>query len=115
MTSLPRVSRRPRRPRDNFAGDRTQSAAIPDGEFGAGDLDGYLFQPSVWKRRARLKDEPTLGMTVYWMLYYTAFMRGLWWWILAPVGVLVILFVGLYLVSQGLDEFANPRLRARGA
>ena len=61
------------------------------------------------------KDEPTLGMTVYWMLYYTAFMRGLWWWILAPVGVLVILFVGLYLVSQGLDEFANPRLRARGA
>ena len=60
-------------------------------------------------------DEPTLGMTVYWMLYYTAFMRGLWWWIAAPIVMLIILFVGLYLVSAGLDEFANPRLRRRGA
>ncbi len=58
-------------------------------------------------------DEPTLGMTVYWMLYYTAFMRGLWWWILAPIVMLVILFVALYLISQGLDAFANPRLRQR--
>ncbi len=56
-------------------------------------------------------DEPTLGMTVYWMLYYTAFMRGLWWWILAPIALLVILFVSLYLISLGLDAFANPRLR----
>ena len=56
-------------------------------------------------------DEPTLGMTVYWMLYYTAFMRGLWWWILAPIVMLVILFVALYLMSVGLDAFANPRLR----
>lgn len=58
-------------------------------------------------------DEPTLGMTVYWMLYYTAFMRGLWWWILAPIGLLVVLFVSLYLISLGLDAFANPRLRRR--
>ncbi|MBV9539248.1 MAG: ABC transporter permease [Acidisphaera sp.] len=58
-------------------------------------------------------DEPTLGMTVYWMLYYAAFLRGLWWWILTPVLILVVLFVGLYLVSQGLDSFANPRLRQR--
>jgi peptide/nickel transport system permease protein len=47
------------------------------------------------------------------MLYYTAFMRGLWWWILAPIVMLVILFVSLYLISQGLDAFANPRLRQR--
>lgn len=59
------------------------------------------------------KDEPTLGMTVYWMLYYTAFMRGLWWWILSPIMLLVILFVALYLISLGLDAFANPRLRQR--
>ena len=56
-------------------------------------------------------DEPTLGMTVYWMLYYTAFMRGLWWWILSPIVLLVVLFVALYLISLGLDAFANPRLR----
>ena len=60
-------------------------------------------------------DEPTLGMTVYWMMYYTAFMRGLWWWILAPIILLIILFVGLYLISLGLDAFANPRLRQRVA
>jgi peptide/nickel transport system permease protein len=60
-------------------------------------------------------DEPTLGMTVYWMMYYTAFIRGLWWWIIAPIGVLVILFVSLYLISAGLDELANPRLRRRVA
>ena len=60
-------------------------------------------------------DEPTLGMTVYWMLYYTAFMRGLWWWILAPIVMLVLLFVALYLISQGLDAFANPRLRQRAS
>ncbi len=59
-------------------------------------------------------DEPTLGMTVYWMLYYTAFMRGLWWWILAPIVLLVVLFVSLYLLSLGLDAFANPRLRGSG-
>ena len=40
-----------------------------------------------------------------------AFLRGLWWWIVEPVAVLVTLFVGMYLVVVGLDEFANPRLR----
>ena len=58
-------------------------------------------------------DEPTLGMTIYWMLYYTALMRGLWWWILEPIVILAILFVGLFLISSGLDKFANPRLRSR--
>ncbi len=55
--------------------------------------------------------EPTLGMTIYWMMSESAFLLGLWWWILEPVTVLVILFVGLYLVTAGLDELANPRLR----
>jgi peptide/nickel transport system permease protein len=55
--------------------------------------------------------EPTLGMTIYWLMNDAAFMLGLWWWILEPITVLVILFVGLYLVTAGLDELANPRLR----
>jgi len=57
------------------------------------------------------RDEPTLGMTIYWMISEGAFLRGLWWWIVEPVAVLVTLFVGMYLVVIGLDEFANPRLR----
>jgi peptide/nickel transport system permease protein len=57
------------------------------------------------------RDEPTLGMTIYWLISEGAFLRGLWWWIVEPVAVLVVLFVALYLLVIGLDEFANPRLR----
>ncbi|MEN9934519.1 MAG: hypothetical protein RLZZ387_1098 [Chloroflexota bacterium] len=55
--------------------------------------------------------EPTLGMTIYWVIYYTAFVRGLWWWVMAPISILIILFIGLFLLSSGLDELANPRVR----
>lgn len=61
------------------------------------------------------QNEPTLGMTVYWMMYYSAFLQGMWWWITPPIIVLIILFVGFYLVGAGLDEFSNPRLRQRGS
>jgi len=55
--------------------------------------------------------EPTLGMTIFWVQYYGAFVRGMWWWILSPISVIVLLFMGLFLLSAGLDEFANPRVR----
>jgi len=55
--------------------------------------------------------EPTLGMTIYWVQYYGAFVRGLWWWILEPISVIVLIFMGLFFLSSGLDEFANPRVR----
>ena len=59
--------------------------------------------------------EPTLGMTIYWLMNELAFLLGLWWWILAPITVLVMLFVGLYLLTVGIDELANPRLRVRNS
>ena len=59
--------------------------------------------------------EPTLGMTIYWLMNESAFLLGLWWWILAPITVLVMLFVGLYLLTVGIDELANPRLRVRNS
>ena len=59
------------------------------------------------------QNEPTLGMTIFWIMEFSAFLQGLWWWILPPVVILIVLFVGLYLVNPGLDELANPRLRAR--
>ncbi len=55
--------------------------------------------------------EPSLGMTIYWMRYYNAFLSGYWWWILEPVVVVVMIFVAFLLLSIGLDEFANPRTR----
>lgn len=57
--------------------------------------------------------EPTLGVTLYWLQYYGALVRGMWWWLATPIVIMVVLFVGLFLVSSGLDEFANPRLRRR--
>jgi peptide/nickel transport system permease protein len=55
----------------------------------------------------------TLGMTIYWAQLNSAVIRGLVWWWLSPVAVVMLLFVGLFLVSRGLDELANPRLRNR--
>lgn len=57
------------------------------------------------------QDTPTLGMTVYWSLLYGAFGRNMWWWWAPPIIILAVLFVGLFLISVGLDEALNPRLR----
>ncbi len=54
---------------------------------------------------------PSLGMIIFWAQFYDAVFRGLWWWILPPIGVLLLIFVGLFLISMGLDRVSNPRLR----
>jgi peptide/nickel transport system permease protein len=56
-------------------------------------------------------ESPTIGMTIYWVLYNAALINGWWWWWAAPISVLAILFIGLFAISVGLDEIANPRLR----
>ncbi len=56
-------------------------------------------------------NSPTLGMTIYWAIYYSAVLQGMWWWWVPPIAILIVLFVGLFLVATGLDEIANPRLR----
>ncbi len=55
----------------------------------------------------------TLGMTIYWNIWYASLINGWWWWWSPPIVIIVLLFVGLFLISQGLDEWANPRLRKR--
>ncbi|HLH73599.1 MAG TPA: ABC transporter permease [Chloroflexota bacterium] len=57
------------------------------------------------------QNEPTVGMTIYWAISFNALLRGLWWWWVVPIVTIVILFMGLFLVSAGFDEIANPRLR----
>ena len=58
-------------------------------------------------------EAPTLGMTLYWVNFTGAVINGWWWWWLAPIVVVAILFIALFLISIGLDEVANPRLRRR--
>lgn len=55
---------------------------------------------------------PTLGSTLHFAFASAAIWRGIWWWWLPPTMYLIMLFVGLFLVSTSLDEFANPRLNA---
>ena len=56
-------------------------------------------------------EAPTLGRTIYWVIYYSAVLQGYWWWWIAPIVIIVLIFLGLFLASTGLDEVANPRLR----
>lgn len=57
------------------------------------------------------QDAPTLGMTIFWAIYYGAVLRGEWWWWGPPIVIIVLIFIGLFLISAGLDEIANPRTR----
>lgn len=58
---------------------------------------------------------PTLGMTIFYALEGSAILRGMWWWWGAPTLTLIVVFIGFFLVSIGLDEIANPRLRGAKA
>ncbi len=56
-------------------------------------------------------DAPTLGMTLYWVNFNAAMINGWWWWWTAPTVIILTVFLGLFFVTVGLDEIANPRLR----
>jgi peptide/nickel transport system permease protein len=56
-------------------------------------------------------EAPTLGMTLYWVNFNAAIVNGWWWWWTAPLVVIVTVFLGLFFLTAGLDEIANPRLR----
>ncbi|MBV9017566.1 MAG: ABC transporter permease [Alphaproteobacteria bacterium] len=56
-------------------------------------------------------DAPTLGMTLYWVNFNAAMINGWWWWWAAPTVIILMVFLGLFFLTVGLDEIANPRLR----
>ena len=56
-------------------------------------------------------DAPTLGMTLYWVNFNAAMINGWWWWWTAPTIIILTVFLGLFFLTVGLDEIANPRLR----
>ena len=56
-------------------------------------------------------DSPTLGMTLYWVNFNAAMINGWWWWWTAPTVIILTVFLGLFFLTVGLDEIANPRLQ----
>jgi len=57
------------------------------------------------------QNDPSLGLTIYWAIFYGALIRQLWWWFVPPILITVLLFTGLFMMTAGLDRIANPRLR----
>lgn len=55
--------------------------------------------------------EPLLGVTIFWAQQQSAMLNGLWWWYAVPITIIVLIFVMLFMISAGLDELANPRVR----
>lgn len=54
---------------------------------------------------------PTLGTMLHFAINHQAILLGYWWWVFAPIGASVALFVALYLASISLSEYLDPRNR----
>ena len=57
------------------------------------------------------QNDPTVGMTIYWAITFSALIRGMWWWWAIPILFIGVIFVGLLMTAAGLDELANPKQR----
>lgn len=53
----------------------------------------------------------TLGLMIYFAQFYGAILRGMWWWWGPPIAVIVLIFLGLLLISSGMDRLLDVRLR----
>lgn len=52
------------------------------------------------------------GTMFYWAQNNDALLLGAWWWYVSPGMCIALLGAGLALINFGIDEVANPRLRA---
>ena len=58
-------------------------------------------------------ESPTLGMTIYWVLFNAALINGWWWWWTPPIVIIVILFVGLFADLASASTRSRTRACAR--
>jgi peptide/nickel transport system permease protein len=54
---------------------------------------------------------PSIGGMIYWANQHTAMVAGIWWWIAFPVALVMMVFIGLYLLAVSMNEFIDPRSR----
>ena len=54
---------------------------------------------------------PSVGGMIFWANQHTAMVAGIWWWIAFPVGLVVMVFIGLYLLAVSMNEYIDPRSR----
>ena len=58
-------------------------------------------------------NNPTIGTVLYWANSHSAMVVGVWWWIVIPVILIVITFLGLFLLAVSMNEYIDPRSRLR--
>jgi peptide/nickel transport system permease protein len=56
-------------------------------------------------------ETPTIGTMIYWANQHTAMVAGIWWWVVFPIVLVVMTFLGLYLLSVSMNEYIDPRSR----
>ncbi|MBY0320069.1 MAG: ABC transporter permease [Reyranella sp.] len=54
---------------------------------------------------------PTIGVLIYWANQHTALVAGIWWWIFFPVLLVIMAFIGLFLLAVSMNEYIDPRSR----
>ncbi len=54
------------------------------------------------------------GTILYWAQAQQALSQGAWWWFVPPGLAIALLGMALTLISLGIDEFVNPKLRSGG-
>jgi peptide/nickel transport system permease protein len=58
-------------------------------------------------------NNPTIGTALYWANSHSAMVVGVWWWITIPVILMVLTFIGLFLLAMSMNEYIDPRSRLR--
>ena len=48
-------------------------------------------------------DSLTIGMTLYWVIYYAAIINSWWWWWIPPIVIIIVLFTGHTLSTSTFD------------
>lgn len=56
---------------------------------------------------------PTVGTMIYWANDHSAMLVGTWWWVVIPVALIILTFLGLFLLAVSLNEYIDPRSRLR--
>jgi len=54
---------------------------------------------------------PTIGVMIYWANQHTALIASIWWWIAFPIALVVMTFIGLFLLAVAINEYIDPRSR----
>ena len=54
---------------------------------------------------------PTIGGMIYWANQHTALVAGIWWWIAFPMVLVILTFIGLFLLAVSMNEYIDPRSR----